>query len=103
MPDLEPYRDAPEPELPDRLMRWIEVLRQTLKPVPDFFIGDGSPEGVVTAPLAARYFDRATVGNSTWGVSWGSSWGASWGASPTGDRLYFKTTAGGNTGWIAYG
>lgn len=79
MPALEPYRDD---ELPNRFLRWLERLRAVLAPVPEFLEGNGSPEGVVTAPRTARYFNR-TGGAGTW--------------------LYVKTTTTGNTGWVAYG
>lgn len=79
MPTIEPYRDT---KLPERFLRWIETLRLRLRPVPDFFQGAGSPEGVLTATLASHYFN--TTG------------------SP-GTRLYVKTTNSGNTGWQAYG
>ena len=46
----------------------------------DTFVGSGSPEGVVTAPVGAMY--RRTDG----------------GASTT---LYIKTSGTGNTGWTA--
>ena len=81
MTSVEPFID-PDGRLPNRFMRWIETLRAKLRPIPDFHVGDGSPEGVVTAPQGARYFNR-TGGAGTW--------------------LYVKTTTTGNAGWVAYG
>ena len=78
MTNLEPYRGS---KLPDRFLSWLEVLRQRLRPIPEFFKGDGSPEGVVTAPEAARYYNRTGA---------------------PGTFLYVKTTTTGNTGWVAY-
>ncbi len=75
MTDLEPYRSK---LLPDRFLRWLESLRKAVRPIPDFFMGDGSPEGVVSAKLAARYYDRIST------------------------ALWYKTTDGGKTGWRGY-
>ena len=46
---------------------------------PDFlsFVGSGSPEGVVTAPVGSQYRDASA------------------------DQLYNKATGTGNTGWVA--
>lgn len=79
MPSIEPYKDS---KLPERFLRWIEVLRLKLRPIPDFIEGDGSPEGVISARRTARYFNRTGA---------------------AGTRLYVKTTQTGNTGWESYG
>lgn len=68
--------------LPARFLRWIEELRQKLRPIPEQYEGDGSPEGAVTAPRGSRYYNR-TGGAGTY--------------------LYVKTTPSGDTGWQAYG
>jgi len=79
MPSIEPYRD---PKLPERFQRWIETLRLTLRPVPLFLEGDGSPEGVVFASKNTRYFNRTGA---------------------LGTVLYVKNTAASvNTGWLPY-
>lgn len=78
MPTLEPYRDQ---NLPERFLRWLEVLRQKFRTIPKFSAGDGSPEGVVDGTGGDRYFRRD---------------------GSTGTYLYVKTTDTGNTGWIAY-
>ena len=80
MTDIPPYRDTPD-KLPGRFLNWLEELRFRLRPIVEFHIGDGSPEGVVTAAEAARYYNR------TGGV---------------GTRLYVKTSTTRNTGWVAY-
>lgn len=79
MPTLEPYRDK---DVPERLLRWIEVLRRTIRPIPQELVGNGSPEGVLTATIRTRYYNQTGA---------------------AGTRLYVKTTNTGNTGWEAYG
>jgi hypothetical protein len=79
MPEIEPYRDE---KMPDRFMRWIEVLRQTLRPIPRFSKAAGSPESVVTGVQGDRYFRTDGA---------------------PGTFVYVKTTNGGNTGWLATG
>lgn len=73
---VEPYRD---PTLPERFLRWIEVLRQRIKTIPCYFQGAGSPEGVISANTGDRYYDE------------------------TANQLYIKSTDGGNTGWLVVG
>ncbi len=72
---LEPFRD---PRLPERLHRWIEVLRQRIVTVPCFTYSDGSPEGVITGQRGDLYYDR------------------------TGSDYYYKSTDTGDTGWIVF-
>lgn len=80
MPAIEPYKDQ---KLPERFLRWIEVLRQKLRPIPEQLEGDGSPEGVIKAPEKARYYNRTGA---------------------AGTLLYVKTTGSDvSTGWVAYG
>ncbi len=91
---IEPYHAGPEPRrplnapprdpprLPGDFVRWISQLLIRLKPVPEWYEGDGSPEGVLSAPKKARYFNNSGT---------------------AGTLLYVKTTASGNTGWVAYG
>lgn len=80
MAKLEPYRDR---ELPERFLRWLDLLRVKLRPVPDFVEGSGSPEGAVKAGEKTRYYNR-TGGPGTY--------------------LYIKTTGADlDTGWVAYG
>lgn len=79
MPSIEPYKNK---DLPERFLLWIEALRVSLSPLPQEIEGDGSPEGVITAPRRTRYYNRT-----------GSA----------GTLLYVKTTTTGNTGWVAYG
>lgn len=76
---IEPYKDN---ILPERFGRWIETLRLSLRSVPNFSSGTGSPEGVVTGTTKDQY--TRTDGS-------------------TGTYQYVKTTATGNTGWIAIG
>ena len=78
MTDISPHSDT---ELPEPFLRWLERLRHALAPIPDFFEGTGSPEGVQKARRGARYY--ATDGAA-------------------GNRLFIKTTDGGNTGWSPY-
>lgn len=78
MTSLEPYKDS---VLPERFLRWIETLRLTLRPIPTFLEGDGSPEGAVEGTLGDRYYRRDGT---------------------AGTYLYVKTSATGNTGWVAY-
>ena len=78
MTNIEPYKDQ---DLPDRFQRWLETLRQKIRPIPAFTQGDGTPEGAVSGTLGDRYFNRTGA---------------------AGTFLYVKTTATGNTGWIAY-
>lgn len=73
---VEPYRD---PSLPERFMRWIEVLRSRIGTIPCFFQAAGSPEGVVTANQGDRYWDE------------------------TDNVEYIKGTDGGDTGWLLQG
>ncbi len=80
MTNIPPYRDTPD-VLPSRFLNWLEELRSRLRPVVEFHIGDGSPEGVVTAEQAARYYNRTGA---------------------AGTFLYVKTTTTGDTGWVAY-
>ena len=77
--NIEPFRGG---GLPERFLAWLSTLRLKLRPVPDWFEGDGSPEGVVTAPEKSRYYNRTGT---------------------AGTLLYVKTSASGNTGWVAYG
>lgn len=80
MPSIPPYRD---PDLPDRFLRWLEQLRDILRPAPNFIEGAGSPEGVHKAERGTRYF-------RTDGAS--------------GTFLYVKSTQTKDaTGWVAYG
>lgn len=79
MPALEPFRD---PDLPERFLRWIEVLRQKFRPIPNFSRGTGSPEGVVAGIGGDRFFRTDGA---------------------PGTFTYVKTTDTGNTGWIATG
>lgn len=80
MPTIEPYRDT---KLPERFQRWIEVLRDLLRPMPMHTRGSGSPEGAVNGQLGDRYFRTdGTAGT---------------------DMLWYKSTDGGDTGWQAYG
>lgn len=81
---IEPYHNVREGpgSLPDRFVRWLSTLRQRLLTVPENFEGDGTPEGTVSAPAGSRYFNRTGA---------------------PGSYLYVKTTATGNTGWVAYG
>lgn len=78
MATIEPYRDT---KLPERFLRWVETLRQALRPIPRFTKAAGSPEGVIDGVQGDRYF-------RTDGAA--------------GTFLYVKTTDGGNTGWIAH-
>lgn len=73
---IEPYRD---PRLPERFIRWIEVLRMRLATIPCFTQTSGSPEGVINGQKGDRYYDTAA------------------------DLIYDKTTDTGNTGWVARG
>jgi len=77
MPSIEPYRDE---SLPGRFLNWIETVRDILRPIPQFLELAGTPEGVITAEKGTRYF-------RTDGPPF----------------LYYKSTDGGNTGWLAYG
>lgn len=77
--NIEPYFDD---KLPERFLRWIATLRLKFRPVPEFSEGDGSPEGVISAPRTARYYNRTGT---------------------AGTFLFVKTTPTGNTGWVAYG
>ena len=70
---IEPYRDE---TLPERFLRWIETIRARFKAIPAYTESNGSPEGVVFGVKADRYFDL------------------------TGNQIYVKTTATGNTGWV---
>jgi hypothetical protein len=79
MTSIEPYKNR---DLPDRFLRWIELLIIKLRGVPEEIVGEGSPEGVVSARRRTRYYNRT-----------GSA----------GTLLYVKTTETGNTGWVAYG
>ena len=78
MPSLPPYSD---PTLPERFLRWIQEVRDILRPIPRFYTADGSPEGVLTAEQGSRYY-RTDGGAGTF--------------------LYVKTTTTGDTGWVAY-
>ena len=78
MPGIPPYSDD---KLPERFFRWLEELRNILKPIPIFIEGPGTPEGAIAAKKGARYY--RTDGSA-------------------GTFLYVKTTDSGNTGWIAY-
>lgn len=80
MPSIEDYKDA-DHKLPDRFIRWLEQLRNVIRPIPNFYEGAGSPEGVVTARRGSHYFNTSG-GAGTWS--------------------YIKTTNTGNTGWVAY-
>ena len=70
-----------EPQKPGLLGRWIERLRETLRPIPEFRKGTGTPEGAVNGMIGDRFY--RTDGTA-------------------GTRLYVKTSDGGNTGWVAY-
>lgn len=70
---IEPYRDE---TLPERFLRWIETIRARFKAIPAYTESNGSPEGVIFGVKADRYFDL------------------------TGNQIYVKTTATGNTGWV---
>ena len=73
---IEPYRDS---TMPERFMRWLEVLRERIRTIPCFFQGDGSPEGVIVANKGDRYYDETDLVE------------------------YIKSTDGGNTGWLLQG
>lgn len=74
--NIEPYRD---PTMPERFMRWLEVLRARLAGIPCFFQGAGNPENVITANAGDRYYDELNF------------------------IEYIKSTNGGNTGWLSVG
>lgn len=73
---IEPYKGT---RLPDRFLRWLEVLRERLRRIPCFTDGDGSPEGVVIGQRGDLYFDNVGL------------------------VYYTKTTDVGNTGWVILG
>ncbi|MCG8435433.1 MAG: hypothetical protein MJA83_15530 [Gammaproteobacteria bacterium] len=78
MPTIPPFKDR---RLPDMFLRWLEQLREILRPVPTFRQGTGSPEGAVKGSLNDRYYQTDGA---------------------AGSRLWYKSTDGGDTGWVNY-
>lgn len=76
---LPPY---PSTAIPPPLRRWLENLVRALLPVPRFLEGTGTPEGAVVGGVGDRFY-RLDGG--------------------VGTTLYYKSTATGNTGWVAHG
>ena len=81
---LEPFRNPPagpgkEPRLPERFLRWLEVLRARVRSIPCFTYIDGSPEGVIAGQQGDLVYDRVGL------------------------VYYQKTTNTGNTGWTLFG
>jgi hypothetical protein len=81
---IEPYLNPPvdraekpaSERLPDRFLRWIEVLRIRIKSIPCFTMSAGSPEGVIAGQKGDRYFDITAL------------------------VYYTKITDTGNAGWL---
>jgi hypothetical protein len=77
---IEPFQDM---ELPERLLRWLELFRQSHNSQPENIEGDGTPEAAVFAAEKTRYYNRTGT---------------------AGTLLYVKTTGSDlDTGWVAYG